>query len=43
MQLLTLHYDRLDKQYMMEVGKGAETIEESMEIAKWINESLELL
>ena len=43
MQLLTLHYDKLDKQYMMEVGKGAETIEESKEITKWIDECLELL
>ena len=43
MQLLTLHYDKLDKQYMMEVGKGAETIEESKEIIKWIDECIEVL
>jgi len=43
MQILTLYFDKLDKQYMMEVGKGAEVIEESKEIAKWIDECQEIL
>ena len=43
MQILTLYFDKLDKQYMMEVGKGADVIEESKEIAKWIDECQEIL
>jgi len=43
MQILTLHFDKLDMQYMMEVGKGAEVIEESKEITKWIDECQEIL
>ena len=43
MQILTLYFGKLDKQYMLKVGKGAESIEESKEISNWIDECRKLL
>lgn len=38
MQILALYYKQIDKTYMIKVGKGAETEEESEQIMKWFNE-----
>jgi hypothetical protein len=38
MQILVLYYNQIDKTYMIKVGKGAETEEESEQIMKWFNE-----
>ncbi len=42
MQILALHFDKLDRKYMVEIGKGAETEEESAEIIKWFDELKEI-
>lgn len=42
MQILALHFNKLDIKYMMEIGKGAETEVESVEIAKWFDELKEI-
>lgn len=38
MQMLALHKNKLDIQYMKTVGKGAETEDESIELMKWFDE-----
>ena len=43
MQILALHIDKVDKKYMIEIGQGAETEEESIEIIKWFDEIAEMI
>jgi hypothetical protein len=43
MQILALYYYQVDKAYMVKVGQGSETEEESKQITKWLNEIENLL
>jgi len=38
MQMLAIHYDKLDQQYMKEIGKGSENEQETAELIKWFEE-----
>ncbi len=38
MQMLAIHYNKLDQQYMKEIGKGAENEQETAELIKWFEE-----
>ncbi len=38
MQLLALHYDKLDQNYIIEIGKGPENEQEATEIIRWLEE-----